>query len=352
MTIAIDFPQSNIGWFKQIDDWLKRDRFVFIGWSGLLLFPCAYLSIGAWFTGTTFVSAWYTHGLVSSYIEGCNVLTAAVSTPADSMGHSLLFLWGPEANWNFTRWCQIGGLWNFTAFHGVIALIGFMLRQIEIARLIGIRPYNAIAFSAPIAIFVSVFLVYPLGQSSWFFAPSLGIGGIFRFVLFFQGFHNYTLNPFHMMGVAGVLGGALLCAIHGATVQNTLFKDAQAFNTFGAFSPTQAEETYSMVTANRFWSQIFGVAFSNKRWLHFFMLFVPVTGLWMSAIGMVGLAFNLRAYDFISQELRAAEDPGFETFYTKNILLNEGLRAWMAPQDQIHEGFQFPDEVLPRGNAQ
>ena len=33
----------------------------------------------------------------------------------------------------------------------------------------------------------------------------------------FQGFHNWTLNPFHMMGVAGVLGAALLCAIHGAT---------------------------------------------------------------------------------------------------------------------------------------
>ncbi|MFM6268457.1 MAG: photosystem II D2 protein (photosystem q(a) protein), partial [Dolichospermum sp.] len=94
-------------------------------------------------------------------------------------------------------------------------------------------------------------------------------------------------------------------------------------NTFRAFNPTQAEETYSMVTANRFWSQIFGIAFSNKRWLHFFMLFVPVTGLWMSAVGIVGLALNLRAYDFVSQELRAAEDPEFETFYTKNILLNE-----------------------------
>jgi hypothetical protein len=35
---------------------------------------------------------------------------------------------------------------------------------------------------------------------------------------------------------------------------------------------------------------------------------------------------NLRAYDFVSQELRA-EDPEFETFYTKNILLNEGIRA-------------------------
>ena len=41
----------------------------------------------------------------------------------------------------------------------------------------------------------------------------------------------------------------------------------------------------------------------------------------------------------------------FETFYTKNILLNEGIRAWMAAQDQPHEKLVFPEEVLPRGNA-
>jgi photosystem II P680 reaction center D2 protein len=46
------------------------------------------------------------------------------------------------------------------------------------------------------------------------------------------------------------------CAIHGATVENTLFEDGDAANTFRAFTPTQSEETYSMVTANRFWSQI------------------------------------------------------------------------------------------------
>jgi len=154
-----------------------------------------------------------------------------------------------------------------------------------------------------------------------------------------------------MMGVAGILGGGLLSAIHGATVENTLFEDGVSYNTFRAFSPTQTEETYSMVTANRYWSQIFGVAFSNKRWLHFFMLFVPVMGMWMSAIGFVGLAINFRAYDFVSQELRAGSDPEFETFYTKNQLLNEGIRAWMAAQDQPHEVFNFAEEVLPRGNA-
>jgi photosystem II P680 reaction center D2 protein len=351
MTISISNIENNSALFDRVDDWLRRDRFVFVGWSGLLLFPTAYLALGGWFTGTTFVTSWYTHGLATSYLEGCNFLTAAVSTPSNRIAHSLLFLWGPEAQGNLTQWFQLGGLWTFVALHGAFALIGFILRQFEIARSVSLRPYNAIAFSAPIAVFVAVFLIYPLGQSGWFFAPSFGVAAIFRFILFFQGFHNWTLNPFHIMGVAGVLGAALLCAIHGATVENTLFEDGDGANTFRAFNPTQAEETYSMVTANRFWSQIFGVAFSNKRWLHFFILFVPVTGLWISAIGVVGLALNLRAYDFVSQEIRAAEDPEFETFYTKNILLNEGIRAWMATQDQPHEQLVFPEEVLPRGNA-
>nr|AGG19308.1 photosystem II D2 reaction center protein [Symbiodinium sp. Mf1.05b] len=340
-----------LGSLTLLDDWLKRDRFVFIGWSGLLLFPTAYLAVGGWFTATTFVTSFFTHGLATSYLEACNFLTAAVSTPANSMAHSLLLLWGPEAHLGFTAWVCIGGLWTFIAFHGLIGLIGFSLRQFEIARLVLIRPYNALAFSGPIGVYTSVFLIYPLGQSSWFFAPSFGIAAIFRFLLFLQGFHNWTLNPFHMMGVAGILGGALLSAIHGATVINTIYQDARAYTTFRAFSPSQPEETYSMLTANRFWSQIFGVAFSNKRWLHFFMLFVPLAGMWTSSIGIIGLAFNLRAYDFISQELKAAEDPEFETFYTKNILLNEGIRLWMAVQDQAHENYQFPEEVLPRGNS-
>jgi photosystem II P680 reaction center D2 protein len=80
------------------------------------------------------------------------------------MGHSLLLLWGPEAQGDFTRWCQLGGLWPFVALHGAFGLIGFMLRQFEIARAVKIRPYNAIAFSGPIAVFVSVFL--PI-RSSW-----------------------------------------------------------------------------------------------------------------------------------------------------------------------------------------
>lgn len=337
--------------FLRVDDFLRKERFIYFGWSRLLLFPCAYLALGRWFTRTTFISSWYTHNLVSSYLERCNVLTVAVSTPSATLRHSILSLWRPEVARDFSRWCQIGRIWSFVAFHRAFRLVGFILRQFEIARSIRLRPYNAIAFSAPIAVFVSVFLIYPLGQAGWFFAPSFRVARIFRFILFFQGFHNWTLNPFHIIGVARILGAALLCAIHRATVENTLFEDRDRANTFRAFNPTQAEETYSIVTANRFWSQIFGVAFSNKRWLHFFILLVPVARLWASAIGVIRLALNFRAYDFLSQELRAAEDAEFETFYTKNILLNERIRAWIAVVDQPHEKLIFPEEVLPRRNA-
>ena len=112
------------------DDWLKRDRFVFVGWSGLALFPCSYLCLGGWFTGTTFVSSWFTHGLATSYIEGCNWLTAAVSTPANCMGHSLLFLWGREAQGVLEFWCWMGGLWVFVSWLGSFSASG------EIARIV------------------------------------------------------------------------------------------------------------------------------------------------------------------------------------------------------------------------
>jgi photosystem II P680 reaction center D2 protein len=194
MTIAIGQNQER-GLFDLVDDWLKKDRFVFVGWSGLLLFPTAYLAAGGWMTGTTFVTSWYTHGLASSYLEGCNFLTAAVSTPANSMGHSLLLLWGPEAQGDFTRWCQIGGLWTFIALHGAFGLIGFCLRQFEIARLVGIRPYNAIAFSGPISMFCFSILIIPIRSSKLVLRTKFWCCCNFPFLIILTRFPQLDIKP-------------------------------------------------------------------------------------------------------------------------------------------------------------
>ena len=84
--VASTLQQPRREWFDILDDWLKRDRFVFVGWSGLLLFPTAYLAIGGWLTGTTFVTSWYTHGLAS-------LLTLRVLIFLQRLCQRLLMLW-------------------------------------------------------------------------------------------------------------------------------------------------------------------------------------------------------------------------------------------------------------------
>ncbi len=96
-------------------------------WAGLdfFFFPLLILQLVAGLQARRLLRLGTPTVLASSYLEGANFLTAAVSTPADSMGHSLLLLWGPESQGDFIRWVQLGGLWAFVALHGAFALIGF-----------------------------------------------------------------------------------------------------------------------------------------------------------------------------------------------------------------------------------
>jgi photosystem II P680 reaction center D2 protein len=84
------------------------------------------------------------------------------------------------------------------------------------------------------------------------------------------------------------------CAIHGATVENTLFEDGDAATTVRLHLHNQKKLIQWLpltVSGHRFSRSL------KQTLVTFFMLFVPVTGLWTSAIGIVGLALNLRAYD-------------------------------------------------------
>jgi photosystem II P680 reaction center D2 protein len=57
MTIAIGQNQER-GIFDLVDDWLKKDRS--FRWLVRFIIPTAYLAVGGWLTGTTFVTSWYT----------------------------------------------------------------------------------------------------------------------------------------------------------------------------------------------------------------------------------------------------------------------------------------------------
>ena len=157
------------------------------------------------------------------------------------------------------------------------ALIGFMLRQFEISRLVGIRPCLYCVSG------LSLFLFLSFSSTLWvnrvrFFAPSFRVSAIFRFLLFLQ-FPQLDPESISYDGCGRYPRRCIAFCDPWCYSREPLYEDGEQSNTFKAFQSDQEEETYSMVTANRFWSQIFGIAFSNKRWLHFFMLFVPVVAM-------------------------------------------------------------------------
>ena len=101
-------PISQRGWFDVLDDWLKRDRFVFVGWSGLLLFPTAYLAIGGSLlalrlsqVGTPTVSQVVTWRVLISLQRLCQRLLM--------LWVILFFYFGVLSLSDFIRWCQLGG---------------------------------------------------------------------------------------------------------------------------------------------------------------------------------------------------------------------------------------------------
>jgi hypothetical protein len=87
------------------------------------------------------------------------------------------------------------------------------------------RPWIAVAYSAPVAAATAVFLIYPIGQGSFSDGMHLGISGTFNFMIVFQAEHNILMHPFHMLGVAGVFGGSLFSAMHGALVTASLIRE-------------------------------------------------------------------------------------------------------------------------------
>jgi len=87
-------------------------------------------------------------------------------------------------------------------------------------------------------------------EASVIFRQLLAVGGLWTFVALHGSLGLVNLCGPLQVGMVVVLGWVSLCAIHGPAVENTLFEDGDGSNTFRAFNPTQAEETYSMVTAN------------------------------------------------------------------------------------------------------
>ena len=129
----------------------------------------------------------------------------------------LCLLWGPEAQGDFqSAGVQLGGLWNplWRSTEPLLSLVS-CFDSLRLARLVLVLDHTMLSRFLGLLLYLCQ-CVSPLSSRTVHLGSlhrRFGVAAIFRFLLFLQGFHNWTLNPFHMMGVAGILGGALLCQL-------------------------------------------------------------------------------------------------------------------------------------------
>ncbi len=201
--------------WEQFCRWItSTNNRIYIGWFGVLMIPtllaaticfiCAFIAApGVDVDGIR-------EPVIGSLLGGNNIITAAVVPTSAAIGLHFYPIWAASS---LDEWLYNGGAYQLIVFHFLIGIWCYLGRQWELSYREGLRPWIAVAFSAPVAAATAVLLVYPIGQGSFSEGLPLGIVGTFHFMLAFQADHNILMNPLHMLGVAGVFGGALLAAI-------------------------------------------------------------------------------------------------------------------------------------------
>ncbi len=302
MTISVQqSPKDNV--WERFCQWItSTNNRMYIGWFGVLMIP-TLLTAAICFV-ITFIAAppvdidGIREPVSGSLLYGNNIISAAVVPSSNAIGLHFYPIW--EAA-NLDEWLYNGGPYQLIIFHFLMGIFCYMGRQWELSYRLGMRPWISVAYSAPVAAATAVLLIYSIGQGSFSDGMPLGISGTFNFMFVLQAEHNVLMHPLHMLGVAGVFGGALFSAMHGSLVTSSLIRETTEIESQNyGYKFGQEEETYNIVAAHGYFGRlIFQYAsFNNSRSLHFFLVAWPVVGIWCAALAVSSFSFNLNGFNF------------------------------------------------------
>lgn len=296
--------------WEQFCRWVtSTNNRIYIGWFGVLMIPTMLTASIVFIIAIVAAPPVDMQGLGSpisgSLLSGNNIISAAVVPTSAAIGLHFYPIW--EAG-SIDEWLVNGGPYQLIVLHFLIGIIAYQDREWELSYRLGMRPWISLAFTAPVAAAVSVFIIYPLGQGGFSEGMPLGISGTFYFMFRFQADHNILMSPFHQLGVIGVLGGSLLCAMHGSVVTSTLIRNTterESINT--GYNLGQKKPTYNFDKSQDYQRSLWGFSFPSSRSLHFFLAAFPVAGIWSAAMGVDIAAFDFEGFNFqqptlISQE--------------------------------------------------
>jgi photosystem II P680 reaction center D1 protein len=322
--------------WERFCDWVtSTNNRIYIGWFGILMIPTLLVA------ATCFILAFIAapgvdmegirEPITGSLLQGNNLITAAVVPTSAAVGLHFYPIWDAAS---LEEWLYNGGPYQLIVLHFLVGVWCYLGRLWELSYRIGARPWIAIAFSAPVAAATAVLLVYPIGQGSFSEGLPLGISGTFYFMMAVQANHNILMHPLHMLGVAGVFGGALLSALHGSLVTSTLIRtttEEEALTKGYQFG--QSKPTYNFLAGHYgFLGRLLipWLGSQNHRAFHWLLVALPTIGIWCATLAVGSVAFNLNGLNFHQSLL----DSQGAVIRTEADLLNRatlGIQVMHAP---------------------
>ncbi|PNJ94490.1 photosystem II q(b) protein [Cylindrospermopsis raciborskii C04] len=302
MTATLHLWQSNNTW-ERFYNWItSTNNRLYIGWFGVLMIPTLLVAT------TCFIIAFIAappvdidgmrEPVAGSLLYRNNIISGAVVPSSNAIGLHFYPIWEAAS---LDEWLYNGGPYQLVIFHFLIGVLCYLGREWELSYRLGMHPWICIAFSAPVAAAIAVFLIYPVCQGCFCDGIPLGISGTFNFMIIFQAEHNILMHPFHMLGVAGVFAGSFFSAIHGSLVTSSLVREStvnESRNNGYRFG--HEEEVYNIVAAHSYFGRLIFryVTFNNSRSLHFWLAAWPVIGIWFATLAITTMAFNLNGFNF------------------------------------------------------
>ena len=167
-----------------------------------------------------------------------------------------------------------GGLWQIITVCAIGAFVSWALRQVEIARKLGIGLHVPFAFSFAILAYVTLVVIRPVLLGAWAHAFPYGIFSHLDWVsvIGYQ-YGNFHYNPAHMIAISFFFTTCLALALHGGLV-------------LSATNPARGETVKTPEHEDTFFRDLIGYSIGTLG-IHRLGLFLALNAGFWSAICIV-----------------------------------------------------------------
>jgi Photosynthetic reaction centre protein/GIY-YIG catalytic domain/NUMOD3 motif len=175
MTAILERRESSSLWARFCEWITSTENRLYIGWFGVVMIPTLLTATSVFIIA--FIAAppvdidGIREPVSGSLLYGNNIISGAVIPTSNAIGLHFYPIWEAAS---LDEWLYNGGPYQLIVCHFLLGVCCYMGREWELSFRLGMRPWIAVAYSAPVAAATAVFLIYPIGQGSFSDGMPLG----------------------------------------------------------------------------------------------------------------------------------------------------------------------------------